>query len=474
MAGLRGTLAALHVVASFALSGSRLLTQEPGVYDHYQVHDPDGITQAEFAARRAEVLRRMPSASAMVVRSAEIRTRSNDVDYTFRQRNSLLYLSGMGETGCALVLARAAGDSSGAFGRTVLFVDERDPAREIWAGPMMGVDVARRVTGIDDVRPFRTLGRFLDSLLPTVRTLYYDDWAVATVNEPLLDTTINLERNLRFVLKSRYGRLAIKGAGEILHDMRCVKSPAEIELMRKAVAATIAGHRSTIRSGRPGIAEYELEATMEYEFARHGAESPGYPSIVGSGPNACILHYESNRRRTAAGDLVLMDCGAEYRGYSADITRTFPVSGKFTPEQRTLYDLVLKAQEAGIDACRPGNFFIDTHRRALEVLGEGLAKLGIIDDVSEVARYFPHGTSHYLGLDVHDVGNLAARLQPGMILTVEPGIYIPAGSPCDRKWWNIGIRIEDDILVTPSGPENLSADLERSADQIERLMKGGD
>lgn len=463
----------LPAIASILVCSVPALGQEAGTYGHYRIYDSDHLPRAEYASRRREAIQRMPRGSALVVRSAEVRNRSSDVDYPFRQRNSMLYLSGVIEPRAALVLLRSASDTTGTNGRTVLFVAERDASREIWAGVMMGPDVARSVCGIDDVRPIASLGKLLDSLLPVVTTLYYDGWAASLIEEPLLDTTILLHRDLRFVFKARYGRLTLKDASEIVNDMRVIKSPAEIGLMRKAVAASIAGHRATIRSGRPGMAEFELQASMEAEFKRHGAESPGYPCIVGSGPNSCILHYESNRRRTVAGDLVLMDCGAEYHGYSADVTRTFPISGRFSDAQRALYDLVLDAQRAGIDACRSGASFMEPHRRAQRVLAEGLIRLGIIDDESELGRYFMHGTSHYLGMDVHDVGNVAAKLRPGMVLTVEPGLYIPEGSPCDSKWWNIGIRIEDDILVTDADPENLSADLERTASAIESLMQGG-
>lgn len=413
----------------------------------------------------------MPPGSALVARAGDVRNRSNDVDYSFRQRNSFLYLTGLPEPGGAVVLIRPPGDTLGANGRVVLFSRERQPMQETWTGMIMGPEVAGEVSGLVDSRAETRFARFIDSLLPTISVLYYDDWVVSLITEPLIDSTINMERSLRFLLKAKYGRVTVKNAGEILNDLRRVKSPTEIALMRKAIAATIEGHRATIASARPGMYEYELEATMEYEFARRGAESPGYPSIVGSGPNSCVLHYETNRRRTVDGDLVMMDCGAEYHGYSADISRTFPINGYFTPEQRAIYDLVLKAQQAGIDACRSGNYFIEPHRRAGRVLADGLIDLGIIRDPQELGRYFPHGTSHYLGMDVHDVGNIAAKLEPGVILTVEPGIYIPAGSPCDPKWWNIGIRIEDDILVTDGDPDNLSVALERSAEEIERLMR---
>lgn len=463
-------LIALLIALSVLVTGPILLhAQTPGRYDHYVVDDPDLLPLTEYAARRAEVLRRLPAGGVMLVRASDVRTRSNDVDYPYRQRNNLLYLSGVVEPKSVLLLVRDGVEIDGERRHEILIVADRSPDKEIWVGYSMGPVVAAKVTGIASVHTTEELGGILADLLPKSKTLYYDDWFTATVQDPLLDTLVDWEGDMLRVLKQRYRQLIVKKAGSILNEMRVVKSPAEIELMRKAIAITIEGHRATIRSARPGMFEYELAATMEYTFHRLGSESPGYPSIVGSGPNSCILHYEAGRRRMEAGDVVLMDCGAEYHGYSADVTRSLPVSGRFTEEQRTIYNLVLEAQDSGIAACRVGFDFREPHRRAVDVIAAGLVRLGILSDEKEYSEYFMHGTSHFLGMDVHDVG-LLGRLKPGMILTVEPGIYIPAGSDCDKKWWNIGIRIEDDILVTQQGPENLSGALARTAAEIERII----
>jgi len=225
----------------------------------------------------------------------------------------------------------------------------------------------------------------------------------------------------------------------------------------------------------PGRAEYEIEAVVEHTFRSLGSERPGFPSIVGSGENSVMLHYDTNRRVTRDGDLVVMDVGASYRGYTADVTRTVPVNGRFTPEQRAVYDIVLEAQEAAIEATRAGASFGAPGQAASEVLARGLADLGLLEspkDFMRLSRFFPHGTSHYLGLQVHDVGGYRA-LKPGMVITVEPGIYIPPAEDVDRKWWNIGVRIEDDVLVTERGPDVLSAGAPKAPAEIERLMAGG-
>jgi Xaa-Pro aminopeptidase len=258
--------------------------------------------------------------------------------------------------------------------------------------------------------------------------------------------------------------------GKIMARLREIKSPEELELLQRAIDISTSAHVAMMKNVQPGQFEYEVEAVGEFEFHRQGAEEIGYPSICGSAENSVILHYEKNRRRLTDGELLLLDMGAEYHGYTADITRTLPVSGSFSPEQRAVYDLVLKAQEAGIAACLPGKRFREPHEAAFAVIEEGLIKLGITKSADETKKYFPHGTSHYLGLDVHDAGDFEP-LKAGEVITVEPGIYIPAGSPCDPKWWNIGIRIEDDVLITGSEPINLSGKLPRTVPEIEKTMK---
>jgi len=265
------------------------------------------------------------------------------------------------------------------------------------------------------------------------------------------------------------GRFDDSTLGEQLDALRAIKTPEELALLRRAVRISAQGQREVMKLLRPEMGEMEVQGLHEYVYRRYGAEFQGYPSIVGGGANACILHYETDDRLRLDNGLVLMDCGAEYHGYSADVTRTVPPSGTFSPAQRQIYELVLAAQEAGFTACRPGAEFDAPNKATQDVVAAGLIKLGIIKKKDELRRYYPHGASHYLGLDVHDRGRYGP-LEAGNVITVEPGIYIPAGSPCDPKWWNIGVRIEDDALITATGYENLSAEAPRTVADIEKLM----
>jgi Xaa-Pro aminopeptidase len=255
----------------------------------------------------------------------------------------------------------------------------------------------------------------------------------------------------------------------MIGKMRAVKSEPELVLMRKSLAATVAAHTEALKSCEPGMWEYEIQSLVEYIFARNGCEAVAYNSIVGSGENSCVLHYETDRKQTKSGEIICMDVGGEYHGYASDVTRSYPVNGKFSPEQKAIYEIVLEAQEAGIAACKTGASWGASDAAARKIVGEGLVKLGIVKSAAEARNYFMHGTSHGVGLDVHDPQNVPA-LVPNVVLTVEPGIYIKEGSPCDKKWWNIGVRIEDCILVTPNGPVILSGKLPRRIVEIEALM----
>ncbi|OWP65182.1 Xaa-Pro aminopeptidase [Hymenobacter amundsenii] len=289
----------------------------------------------------------------------------------------------------------------------------------------------------------------------------------AQVQQYLAATTSAQRKATVAQLAGRYdGGLALDAA---LDQLRGVKTPEEVALLRRAVRISAVGQQEVMKAAHPGMGEREMQGLHEFVYRKYGAEFEGYPSIVGAGANGCILHYETNNKPQVGNDLVLMDCGAEYRGYSADVTRTIPPSGKFSPAQRQIYELVLAAQEAGFAACRPGADFQAPGQAAQKVIAAGLRQLGIITKDEEMRRYFPHGTSHHLGLDVHDRGGYGPLLA-GNVITVEPGIYIPQGSPCDKKWWNIGVRIEDDVLITGQGYENLSREAPRTVAEIEALM----
>lgn len=436
-----------------------------------EIHDLDHIPRQIHAARRDSVLALLPPRTAVIVLSADTRNRQNDVDYEYRQNSDLLYLTGFEYPGATLLLVPGGVELDGKRVQEVLFVRERNRSREQWSGVAPGPDEAKTLYELDATRPTSDLAKILNDILPELDTLMLPGLPTRTATLSLLDKNISLDAELKKGLKGLYGDITVNTSWRGLARMRETKDTAELRLLQRAIDISIAGHLAAMRSARPGMKEYELEAVMEYEFKRLGAEDVGYPSIVGSKYNGCILHYTSNRRATIDGDLVLADCGAEYHGYTADITRTFPMNGRFTPEQRIIYNIVLEAQDSGIAACRVGNGFRDPHIAAQRVISRRLRELGIIDDDSKVRQYFMHGTSHYLGLDVHDAGTFGP-LRPGTVLTVEPGIYIARDSDCDPKWWNIGIRIEDDIVVTENGPINLSGALPRSADEIERLVLG--
>jgi Xaa-Pro aminopeptidase len=334
----------------------------------------------------------------------------------------------------------------------------------------MGPLEAMQHLGVDTAIATKDMRALLDSMIVRTDTLLVSTLPTRALNVPLAGKNLYSEGEMKRWLKELNPSCILKTPISYLRAMREVKDSAELRLMRMAIDISIEGHLATMKGARPGMKEYELEALMEYGFKRRGAQDVGYPSIVGSNYNACILHYTANRRTTSINDLVLADCGAEYHGYTADITRTFPLTGSFTKEQRLIYDIVLEAQDSGIAASRLGSPFRAPHQAALDVIQRRLMELGITAAPEQASDYFIHGTSHYLGLDVHDPGT-GGPLKANSIITVEPGIYIPAGSPCDKRWWNIGIRIEDDILITPTGPVNLSAALPRRAADIEALMK---
>ncbi|HMH20182.1 MAG TPA: aminopeptidase P N-terminal domain-containing protein [Puia sp.] len=265
-------------------------------------------------------------------------------------------------------------------------------------------------------------------------------------------------------------KLSTAAYTQAVYSLREIKTPEEMDLMRKTVAISSIAHAETMKAVQPGMSEGELQGIQEYVHKKLGAEYVGYPSIVGAGANGCILHYEENSKTHVGNDLVLMDVGAEYHGYSADVTRTFPATGKFTPDQKAIYDLVYKAQEEIFLLCHEGTPFGNLNKKATEVLANGLISLGIIKDKKDVSLYYPHGCSHFLGLDVHDAGNYGQSLKENMVITVEPGIYIPAGSPCDKKWWDIGVRIEDDVRIGTTDYELLSRLAPRKSEDVEKKV----
>lgn len=429
----------------------------------------DLCSQATYRQRRYHLMDEYGHRAAIVVFSADVRNRQSDIDFPYRQSSNLLYLTGHHYPGATLLLIPGGTTVGKRTVREILFVPQRDPKKEVWEGVKPGPAEAFEHLAPDTCLPATLLTTMLPAIISSIDTLVIPEFPTPKVSLPLTNQHISIREKIAPILSTYKADLTILTSCQPLRTMRMLKDTCELRLLQTAVEITNAGHVAMMKSSRSARYEYELHAVIEGEFRRLGAEAVGYPSIIGAGANACVLHYSANDKAIPPGSLVLADCGAEYRGYTADVTRTFPSGGRFTKAQRTLYELVLEAQDSALAACRPGESFVSPHRAASSVLGRGLVDLGIIKDHGQLRSYFPHGTSHYLGLDVHDVGNYGPLL-PNTVITIEPGLYIPANSPCDSMWWNIGIRIEDDVLITEGDPINLSKSLPRSVDDIERLM----
>nr|VFK55689.1 MAG: aminopeptidase P Metallo peptidase. MEROPS family M24B [Candidatus Kentron sp. TUN]VFK61711.1 MAG: aminopeptidase P Metallo peptidase. MEROPS family M24B [Candidatus Kentron sp. TUN] len=412
--------------------------------------------------------------SIAILSSGSVHVRNRDLEYPFRVDSDFYYLTGFSEPEALAVFS--PGRSQGEF---LLFCRERNTKEEKWSGSRAGLEGACDIYGANDAFPIKDIDEILPGLMENRNRVIY-----AMGHYPALDRKITEWVNV-LRAKSRQSTgipSEFVTFDHLLHDMRLFKSPYEIDLMQKASNISVRAHRRAMSMCRPGMTEYRIEAELAYEFIRAGSRSPAYPSIVASGPNARVLHYTDNRSTLEDGDLLLIDAGAEYEYYASDITRTFPVNGKFKSAQREIYQLVLAAQEAAIGKIRPGNHWDDAHRAVVRVITEGLVDLGLLEgevdtliEDEKYKKFFMHRTGHWLGLDVHDVGCYKVdgewrMLEPGMVLTVEPGIYIRKSKKIPKKWWNIGVRIEDDILVTESGSENLTHHAPRSIDEIEELV----
>ncbi|MEQ9397531.1 MAG: aminopeptidase P N-terminal domain-containing protein [Longimicrobiales bacterium] len=439
-------------------------------------YDPDHLPADFHRSRRDAVRRAMPSGSVALVFGAPERQRSNDTNFQYRQDSDFYYLTGSEEPGSALLLVPGGVEVDGERVEEILFIPPRDPAAEVWTGRRFGVERAEGQLGVQMALENSRFDEVARAVLAGTTVLVEDlpgGVAEGSALASQLETLNEVASRPDMVDGPRAASVDSETLRRVLTGLREIKTPEEMVLLRRAIDITADAHRAVMQQVEPGWAEYEVEALIEYTFARNGAQYTGFPSIVGSGENSVILHYETNRKVTQAGEVAVIDIGAEVHGYSADITRTIPVSGTFTPEQRIIYDLVLAAQQAGIDAAVGGAPMQATHMAAVGVLLPGLAELGLIDgprDVQGLRRFFMHGTSHYIGLDVHDTGSYGT-LEPGMVITVEPGVYIPAADDIDPKWWHIGVRIEDDILITEGAPEMLSGNAPRTADDIEALMR---
>ena len=433
------------------------------------------ITAQEFARRRRDLMATLSKNSIAILTAAPEQVRSRDTYFPYRQDSNFFYLTGFHEPEAVLVLIPKRPQ-----GQFILFCRERDRSREIWDGRRAGPEGARELYGADDAFPIDDIDEILPGLLEGRDRVYYALGRNRTFDTRLLDWIDGIRA------RARSGAVPpdeFVDLDHLLHEARLFKTATELKVMRKAGAISARAHCRAMRAARPGLYEYQLQAEIEHAFASEGARHPAYGSIVGGGANACVLHYVENSASLQDGDLVLIDAGCELEHYAADITRTFPVNGKFSAPQQALYEVVLAAQLAAIEAARAGNHWDEPHRVTVKIITQGLVDLGLLKGNVEdlIARnaytdFYMHRAGHWLGMDVHDVGDYKVDnewrlLEPGMVMTVEPGIYVaPDNRKVAKKWRGIGIRIEDDVVITRKGPEVLTAGVPKTVADIERLM----
>ena len=428
-----------------------------------------------FATKRQELQQQIGAGNVAVIATGQMKIRSNDTHYSYRQDSDFGYLSDFHEPNALLVL------QGGDQGKQILFLQNRDPAREQWDGFRLGPERACETLGVDFAHDIADLESALPQYLTGKVTLLPGQVESRQYTETLFELLRNTRQEIDYTLHS------------VLHEMRLFKGEVEIDWMRTSATIAAEAHTHAMRTVRPGMMEYQLEAEYTHYFRKSGASGHAYSPIVGGGNNACILHYDTNNDELADGDLVLVDAGCEYNGYASDITRTFPVGRTMNGEQRALYDVVLQCQESCIEAMKPGTQLQELQDLSERLLADGLRQIGMVSESADeqivsgsIKRFYMHGLGHFLGRDVHDVGSrsdqgnsdshfarLSRRLEPGMVMTCEPGVYILDGMPgIDSRWHGIGIRIEDDILITKSGNENLTAAVPRTIDEIEALRSG--
>jgi Xaa-Pro aminopeptidase len=434
--------------------------------------------QTEYCQRREQLMARIGNGTA-IFPSAPTAVMHNDVEYVYRQDSDFFYLTGFNEAQAVAVLAPHHEEH-----RFILFVQPKDREKEVWSGYRCGVDAAKEIYGADEAYPIAELDEKLPQYLEQADRIYYHLGRDRNFNDTILK---HYQCLLHTYPKRGTGPIAIEDTSTILHSLRLHKSKTELDLMRQAADIAVEAHNHALQITAPGRYEYEIQAEIEHIFRLRGGMGPAYPSIVAAGTNACVLHYIENNCQMQENELLLIDAGCAYGYYNSDITRTFPIGGKFTPEQKALYEIVLEAQKQATQQVQPGNPFTAPHNTAVRILTEGLVELGLlkgeIDKLIEEEKYKPfymHRTSHWLGLDIHDVGvyqygQNPQLLQPGQVLTIEPGLYIvPDTKPAedqpdiDPRWVGIGIRIEDDVLVTADGHEVLTAGVPTEVKDVER------
>ena len=433
------------------------------------------MNQKVHARHRKQLLRMMGDGGIAILPAAPVRVRNRDVEYPYRQDSDFYYLSGFPEPEAVIVLV--AGRKNGEY---ILFCRDKDPEQEVWHGRRHGPEAAISAFAADDAFPIEDIDDILPGLMEQCERVYHTMGLDPQFDKQVMDWVNSLRKTSRAGTHVPYEFVSLD---YLLHDMRLFKNRDEIRLMKKAAKISVEAHKRAMQICKPGMYEYQLDAEIIHEFQRNGA-TWAYPSIVGSGANACILHYTDNSDVLKDGDLVLIDAGAEYQGFDADITRVFPVNGVFSEAQREITELVVQANLAAIKKVKPGNHWNDPHNAAVKTLTKGMVELGLLKgNVAKLIKdeayrkFYMHRTGHWLGMDVHDVGDYKVDeqwrlLEPGMALTIEPGLYIPHGSRGAKRWWDIGVRIEDDVVVTKDGCDVLTEALAKWPDEIEALMAG--
>lgn len=449
----------------------------------YAQNEPHDFLTSEFHSERRTLVReKMPDNSVAVFFANPVRNRANDVDYIYHQDPNFYYLTGYREPHAVLLIFKEEQEAPEGSYDEIIFIQPRNAMAEMWTGRRLGITGVKEKLAFNQVFNNTDFKDYNIDFSKFDKVLFYDffnDVRDTRIEGDLFDLIVSFKSKAGYptegdiTIESAANNLDMEALDQIMKDLRGVKTKDEIDLLRKAVDISCIGQAEVMKAMKPGMSEREVQGIHEFVFKKYQAEYEGYPSIVGEGNNGCILHYIENYKPKITGDkMILMDLGAEYHGYTADVTRTIPVDGKFSKEEKAIYDLVYKAQDAAINAAKPGvNMGRDLDAAiARKIINEGLVELGIIESVNERHLYYPHGLGHHIGLDVHDKGNYD-YLEAGMTITIEPGIYIPEGAKCDKKWWGIAVRIEDCILITEDGNELLSDLAPRKSEEIEKLMK---
>ena len=432
--------------------------------DTLGIYDTDLLPPIFHKERRKLVRTFMPENSMAIFCSAKNMLRANDVDFEFHQDPNFYYLTGLNEPNSILILFKNPYLFDKDTITELLLIKERNSNSETWVGKKLGIKGSELLLNVQRSYNIDNFKMEMFNFLEIDSLFIHDNFNMSESVFPIHNDSVVVD-TLGTKLKVNNTLIF-----NWLAELREIKTKEEMVLLRKAISITCDAQTELMKVLKPGMKEFQAEAVVEAIFKLNGAEYPGYPSIVGAAENSCILHYTTNRKTMKGNHLLLSDVGAEYHGYTADVTRTIPVDGKYSEEEKTIYNIVLEAQNKAIKECKVGNPFYITNTIATTVVSQRLQELGIIKSPHEIRRYFMHGTSHYLGLDVHDPGT-GGDFQANTVITVEPGIYIKEGSPCDPKWWNIGVRIEDDILITEGEPENLSGCVPRTIEEIESTMK---